>query len=126
MVPRSRPQIHPAEAKAILLERGIASPVALIGIRGYYLDTMGVPGSNDRGIYDDAIVLVGPSYYSTYNANTDPSVARPSIAVLAPGLWWYKPGIHGYNKPIKKRYTALVQAEPVTVIRDHGRRPGQL
>jgi hypothetical protein len=118
VVPRSRPQIKRIEAEQLLRGRGIASPVALLGVRGYYLDQMGEPGKNDRGIYDDAIVLVWPGGYQTFNANTDPRAHRAGIAVLAPGLWQYRLGTHGLSKPPAQQYRALVQAAPVTVIRD--------
>lgn len=93
-------------------------PVALLGIRGYYCQTMGDPSRNDRGIYDDCIALDAPEATLTYNANVDPSVARPGIANLAIGLWWYKIGTHGLQRPKAQQYTALVQASAVTVHRD--------
>jgi hypothetical protein len=92
--------------------------VALLGMRGYYRDTMGRPGVNDRGIYDDAIILRTESAHVAFNANTDPSVARKHIAVLKRGVWQYKVGTHGLSKPKAQQYTALVQAGEVTVIRD--------
>lgn len=73
--------------------------VYLFGIRGYYLNSMGKPGENDRGIYDDALILVGPNLYETYNANTDPSRFRSGIATLIPGLHYFKKGKHGITKP---------------------------
>lgn len=77
----------------------VSEEVYLIGIRGYYLNTMGKPGSNDRGIYDDAICLVAPNLFLTFNANTDPSVFRPGIATLLPGKHMYKRGKHGLSRP---------------------------
>lgn len=101
-----------------LLRHGVRDAVALLGVRGYYRDTMGAPGRNDRGIYDDAIFLLAPNSYAAFNANTDPTGFAKHRAVLEPGLWRYKVGTHGLNKPAPKRYTALVQACAVTVIRD--------
>ena len=133
MVPSSRPQ-QKREATEKILKRGGVDfskyPVMLLGVRGYYLDSMGVKGKNDRGMYDDAIVLVAPEAYVTFNANTDPSVFRKRIASLKPGLWMYKIGTHGLSKPkhpsgtmnytsSKYGYTALVQAAKVTVYRDN-------
>lgn len=116
--PASRPQQDRATTAAQLEVMGVSEPVALLGIRGYYLDTMGERGKNDRGIYDDAIMLVSTEAYVTFNANCDPSIFRPRIASLRPGVWRYRLGTHGLSKPKPRQYTALVQAAPVTVIRD--------
>ncbi len=92
--------------------------VILLGVRGYYHDKH---SDNKRGIYDDAVAIIGPEHFSTYNANTDPSVFRPRIAALNEGIWEYKPGTHGLSKPKAQQYQAFVQAVPVTVQRDgHG------
>jgi lysozyme len=60
---------------------------------------MGKPDQNDRGIYDDALFIIGPRTFESFNANTDPSIWRPGIATLVPGVHWYKPGNHGISKP---------------------------
>jgi len=121
IAPPSRP-MQPRAVSVECLRRAGCFPdggeVCLLGERGYYRDTMGKPGKNDRAIYDDAIFLVGPHIYAAFNANTDPSVYRKGVAVLKSGKWLYKVGIHGLNKPKAQRYTALVQAAPVTVMRD--------
>lgn len=70
-----------------------------VAIRGYYKETMGKAGQNDRGIYDDCIALVGLNYFKTFNANTDPSRFKPGIATLLPGLHYYKRGKHGISRP---------------------------
>lgn len=78
-------------------------PLYLVGVRGYYRDSMGAVGRNDIGIYDDAIFVVSPNVFASFNANTDPSVTRPRIATLTPGLWLaHKIGLH-------KGYRALSQ-----------------
>jgi lysozyme len=118
LIPRARPQQSREQTEKILATHGVTTPVALLGVRGYYRDSMGKPDVNDRGLYDDAIFLVAPGKYLAFNANTDPSTYRERIANLAPGVWQYKVGIHGLSKPASQQYTALVQAEPVTVIRD--------
>ena len=83
---------------------------------------MGVPGVNDLGVYDDAIILVTPTAYATFNANTDPSRELPGIATLKCGVWKYVRGVHGLSHPAgPRRYPALVQAAPVTVTRDGGK-----
>lgn len=127
MKPKSVPQIKKERAVKIGSDLGIdINKPFILGMRGYYLDSMGVKGKNDRGIYDDAIILVAPDVYITFNANTDPSRVRKGkgtgsgkgMAVLDIGVWSYKIGIHGLSKPVKSRHEALVQAAPVTVIRD--------
>lgn len=100
--------IKPPEGKA-----------CIVGIRGYYLDTMGKPGANDRGIYDDAIFILGPDIFQAFNANVDPAVYRSGIANLKKGKWLYKIGIHGLSKPKHLQYKAMVQAAEVTVHRDN-------
>jgi lysozyme len=91
-------------------------------MRGYYRDTMGTVGRNDRGIYDDAIFLVSPAFFGSYNGNTDPSRIRKGrgtgaekgMASLQTGLW----RVHRFDKH-NGRYLALCQrAGKVKVIRD--------
>jgi hypothetical protein len=116
IVPPSRPQITHEEAVRLIRQAGANDTVALLGIRGYYRDTMGAVGANDRGIYDDAIIAVSPTAFATFNANTDPSVTRKGVAVLLPGVWRYKKGKHKITSPTG--YPAFVQAAVVTVARD--------
>lgn len=109
------PEPHRGRARTI----AAVGDALLVGRRGYARDSMGVPGQNDRGVFDDAIVLLsGGAVVATFNANTDPSLARPGIAELVPGLYRYALGIHGLSKPVARQYPALVQAAPVTVQRD--------
>lgn len=94
----------------------------IIGLRGYYRDTMGEPGVNDRMIYDDAICIVTPNVHANFNGNTDPNGYRPGhgtgaakgMATLKPGFWpVYRFDLH------RGQYLALCQrAGEVTVIRD--------
>lgn len=115
----NRPKITKEAALAYVKERP-AEEVFLIGIRGYYQDTMGKPGVNDRGVYDDCICLVAPNVFLTFNANTDPSVFRPGIATLIPGTHMYKKGKHGISKP-GGGYPAFRPATPdesLPVLRD--------
>lgn len=117
--PSSKPQ-----AKLTQLEQFIQHidrkkyPCVLVGSRGYYRDSMGKPYVNDRMIYDDAIFLITPTCYMSFNANTDPGAFRKRIANLKAGTWMYKLGIHGLSKAKHLRYKALVQAADVTVVRD--------
>jgi lysozyme len=71
----------------------------MVGIRGYYFRTMGLPDRNDRGIYDDAIFLVGPETFAAFNANADPSRFRKGVATLLPGVHPYRRGNHGISRP---------------------------
>lgn len=123
IVPSTRPEMgrHAAEALLAELRVDLTKP-ALLGRRGYYRDSMGAVGVNEFGLYDDAIMLVTPTAYVTYNANTDPSTHHPGVAVLKAGVWRYRLGIHNLSKDpaVHPHYEALVQAAPVTVTRDPG------
>lgn len=119
MLPSSRPQQKKEATLKLLIKAGVKDSVALVGIRGYYLDSMGVAGKNDRNLYDDAIFVVSPSAYVTFNANTDPSAFRKGIASLVPGVHIYKKGKHGISKG--PGYSALRPAtknEALPVYRD--------
>lgn len=125
------------QALSIIQQHGIQDSVVLVGVRDK---------DNKINIYDDAIALVTPDSFDTYTANTDPSVTRKGVAVLQPGIYLYKRGLHGISHlnlsdhgdkaildalvanghdhtPIPGRilpYWALRQAGPVTL-----RRQGQ-
>ncbi len=105
MIPASPPLVKQAvveahAVRAFLAAGNTAVPeVFVVGVRGYYRDTMGEPGRNDRGIYDDAIFVVGPETFAAFNANTDPSAFRSGVASLLPGVHWYRPGNHGITRP---------------------------
>lgn len=71
----------------------------VVGIRGYYRDTMGAPGKNDRGIYDDGLFVVGPETFAAFNGNTDPSAYRKGVASLKNGVHPYRAGNHGVTRP---------------------------
>jgi len=90
--------------------------VILVGVRGYYRDSMGVVGKNDRSIYDDAIFvlvnntlpigaagdIIDSGEFLSFNANTDPSYSdkqKPDVAVLSPGIHLYKKGRHRVSNP---------------------------
>lgn len=84
----------------------------LIGVRGYRRDTMGKPGVNDFGLWDDAMFYVSPTTYLTENANTDPSRAgwnanagKP-MAVLNPGFWPFRRGPHKGRIPALRQMTS--------------------
>ena len=105
MIPKSKPRAP----RHTVIEHAIKSwwknqsdpfpEFFVCGVRGYYRDTMGEAGKNDRGIYDDAIFVVGPETFVAFNANVDPSAFRKGVASLIPGWYPYKPGNHGISRP---------------------------
>jgi len=125
MLPAAKPRMSSAELDAQLAPFHIDRtkyPMLVVGVRGYYRDTMGAPGVNDRGIYDDAIFLYTPSVLAAYNGNTDPSRvkkgrgtgAAKGMASLNPGAYF----VHRFDLHNGK-YLALCQrAGDVTVTRD--------
>ena len=115
MLPAARPQQAKSKTQALLTKARVSDEVALVGVRGSYRDTMGEVGQNDRGIYDDAIFLISPNAYATFNANTDPSVKRQGIAVLKTGVHRYRKGKHGLSKP-GGGYPALRPANPAEIL----------
>jgi lysozyme len=124
MLPAKRPQWTKAECLLRLAQAGVSpNHPALIGCRGYYRDTMGVVGVNDRGIYDDAIALVSPRVFRVFNANVDPSREKPGVAsLLAETVYWYRIGMHGITGDRPRR--ALVQVpHQVAVQRDGALEP---
>lgn len=87
--PLKKPRITLTEIKNRLAEKGLlenfeSQRISLVGIRGYYRDTFGKKGKNDRVYYDDALVLTTNSekFYFTFNFNCDPSVYRKKVATL--------------------------------------------
>lgn len=116
MIPKSRPLFTKAQVLGYLsLYDLVKYPVKILGVRGYYLHTMGDPDKNDVGIYDDAIFVVSNNFFGSYNANTDPSKIFKDVAVLKPGgPYLYKIGMHNMKAP----YEALRQYGNVTVLRN--------
>jgi hypothetical protein len=125
MIPNARPKQKKEATLELLKKHKVVDPVCLVGVRGYY-SKMGPTKFNDRGLYDDALILVssGGDVYATFNANVDPSRygKNPKIgkgyASLKAGVWTYKLGLHGIRSG--NPYRALVQSAPVTVVRDGG------
>lgn len=124
-VPNSRPRLSADRLKELIapfMSDRTQHPLLVIGVRGYYLNTLGAAGANDRSIYDDALFIDSPFVTASFNANTDPSTFRKGrgtgsakgMACLKPGLWKaHQFGLH------KGKYLALVQTKgPVTVVRD--------
>lgn len=98
ILPPSRPKIKEADLYK-LINFNFHEKVFLVGIRGYYEKTMGDPTKNDRGIYDDAMIIAAPNYYRTFNGNTDPSKHQHGIGCIIPGTYYYKKGKHGISRP---------------------------
>lgn len=120
ILPVARPALRRSQAEAILRYHCVDLQYpALLGVRGYFLRSIGDPAKNDIGKYDDAIFVVTPTAFVGYNANCDPSLHRARIAHLKEGVWLYKVGTHGWSKPKHLRYKALVQADEVTVDREN-------
>lgn len=110
ILPKDKPKLSREEVKEIIKDHNVNDQVVLVGIRGYYKRTMGNPLTNDRGIYDDAIFVYAPTTFSSYNANTDPSVTRKGIATLKEGVHIYKKGKHKISSP--NGYAAFRPANP--------------
>ena len=87
IIPNARPQKPRTEIEKIIVGSGVTEQVVLVGIRGYYLDSMGKPGVNDRGIYDDAMFLFSPEALVSFNANCDPAIFKKGMATLKDGVY---------------------------------------
>lgn len=117
MIPLGKPRLKAHDGEVLLNSFHVDQyQIKLLGVRGYYKNTLGDPDKNDYGVYDDAIFISGPSgLFLSYNANTDPSRVFPGVAVLkAGGPYMYKIGMHNMKAP----YKALRQSGRVTVLRD--------
>jgi len=120
--PKSKPALNADEVLKIVKANKVTDKVCLVAVRGYYLDSMGVKGQNDRGIYDDAMFWVSPDGVISFNGNCDASKyrkgkgsgAEKGMASLNPGVWRYKPGTHYGSVP----HPAFRQAAPVKITRD--------
>ena len=112
------PRLDEDELREIIAVNGVDSTVvSLVAIRGYYLDSMGKPGQNDRRLYDDAIFIVHPDGVERYQANTDPNGWRNKTSERK-GMAMLKTGIHIFGKGLHKGAQAFRQCEPFTVHRD--------
>lgn len=84
----------------------------IFAVRAYRRDSMGKPGVNDFGIWDDAMFYVGPKTFLAENANTDPSRvgwngnAGKPMAVLNPGFWPFRRGPHKGRIPALRQMTS--------------------
>lgn len=119
MIPKSRPRATRALverlAKAAAKKADVVLPeFYVVGVRGYYRDTMGKPGVNDRGIYDDAMFVVGPETFAAFNANTDPSTFRQGVASVVPGVYPFRPGRHGISRDRPGKIVSYPAFRPAT------------
>jgi len=114
--PQSRPKASRDEILKYLVAAGVdlaKEKVAVVGIRGYYKDTMGTPFVNDRNLYDDAFFVLTETGMTAFNGNVDPSKFRKGIASLVAGLYRLVKHRH------KGKYDAL------TIVVDTVTRDGQ-
>lgn len=114
------PRLKEEEVRNILKANNVdQTKVAVVAIRGYYLDSMGKKGENDRMIYDDAHFIVWPDGISAYQGNTDPNGYRKGKGTGSEkGMACLKEGIHIFGTGLHKGKLAFRQCEPFTVIRD--------
>lgn len=117
-----KPQKSKDDVIQMLLDQGLwkdrsLTRMCVVGVRGYYLNSMGKKGVNDRGIYDDAFFVLSPDSFASFHGNTDPSKYQKGIAMLvAPQKIVYRKGWHGYGR--KSGHNAFRQASDVKVTRD--------
>jgi lysozyme len=125
---KTLPKVKPKASRAIVTAKASSAygetlpAVYVLAVRGYYRDTMGKAGVNDVGIYDDALFIVSPHGFSSWNGNTDPSrfgwntAAKKFMARLKAGCWEFRRLKHHPSRPTG--YMAFGQgAAPVTVQR---------
>lgn len=116
------PQLPLADLTEIIKANNVPRdkyPVVAVAIRGYYLDSMGKPGVNDRSIYDDAHFIIWPDGIARFQANTDPNGYRLGHGTGASkGMALLKTGIHLFGVGYHRGRPGFRQAEPFTVIRD--------
>ena len=114
------PQLDEKKIREILDANGVdQSKVCVLAIRGYWLDSMGRKGANDRRLWDDAMFIVWPDGIARYQANTDPNGYRKGKGTgRDKGMAMLKPGIHWFGTGRHKGRLAFRQCELFTVIRD--------
>ena len=112
IVPISRPQFKKEDAVKILEKYNLPqNQVYLIAFRGYYSRTF-PPVGNNIGVYDDALIMISPDYYNTYNFNVDPSSEKTGRAnVVSNQIIEFEIGIHNRSKAKSRQYKALIQDE---------------
>lgn len=95
MIP-NRPKLNDSEADKIanyFFPKGIPE-LLVIGIRGYFLNSVGKKGENDF-LWDDAVIVYeNGNLIKTFNGNTDPSKAKSDLAMLDTGVYQFAKGTH--------------------------------
>lgn len=118
----SRPEIPAVDVRKVLAHHNIGKvakgSVVVLGIRGYFRDSMGRKGENDRGIYDDAFIIAFHDRCVNFNGNTDPSGYKIGIATLIKGVWRFIAGKHKLDQPHPRGYAAFRQLGDFKVTRD--------
>lgn len=120
--PCTRPQLPSIDVRKIAEHIGIrvdqAGEVAVLAIRGYYRDSMGARGKNDRGIYDDAAWIILHDRCVPFNFNTDPTGYAEGRATLMDRISLVIPGKHHIASPPPKGRPGFRQFGRVHVQRD--------
>lgn len=112
------PRLDETKVREILTANGVdQTKLAVVAVRGYYLDSMGAVGKNDRRIYDDAQFIVAPGICAAFQANTDPNGYRKATKTRK-GMAVLDTGIHIYGTGKHKGRLAFRGCEKFTVIRD--------
>lgn len=114
------PRLKEEKVRAILEANNVPQDVvSVVAIRGYYLDSMGKKGKNDRRIYDDAQFICWPDGIAAFQANTDPNGYRKGKGTgKGKGMAMLKTGIHIYGKGAHRGRQSFRQCERFTVVRD--------
>lgn len=100
------------------IQLGGATPVAVVGIEGFYKSLAGADtGKNLIGVYDDAICVVTPATSLTFVGNTDPTRGIEGRAKVQHGAWEMGPVIHHRTRPPAERRLAFGQMVGVTLRR---------
>lgn len=126
-IPNSAPQMKRAELEAKLkpwLDQLPIDkwPMVALVIRGYYLNTMGKPGVNDRGEWDDAngfLERKPDGIFAIFNANADPTAQyRKNLgSVHAPQIIYFKIGKHKGRDAFRQASTFMVDRDGVGLVK---------
>ena len=86
------------ESLDILSKHGLTletNKLLMLAVRGYYANTFGVKGKDDRRVYDDALFIIAENYYTALQWNTNPSPSyRYGLAELLTGVYDVKKHKH--------------------------------
>ena len=123
----TRPRLSTKELEALLKpysKKLKGHSFILVGIRDFYKSEENDATEEGKiGIYNDAIIVYGPSVFAAYRANTDSSVKRRKTPTLF-GVPKLEPGVYFAHKfdtyrGKKAKYPAICQKlGPVSIIRD--------